>query len=185
MGNCPVGDRLAQPCPSLGAFCFPRLPGGAEQGKLAPPGCCAMPSRFGAAGPACQGREGRELLTEGLSGGASVWGERAGPCLPPQGWAGHGSGRQWVCSTRPVGLCRGGLPQRPLVLPPPPPPPCSRAGLCGGWRCVCWQHPACLPTLCSSGTWPLSSPHRVWHCRASGTPGRLVSTSCRHNLPGC
>lgn len=123
VGNCPVGDRLAQPCPSLGAFCFPRLPGGAEQGKLAPPGCCAMPSRFGAAGPARQGREGRELLTEGLSGGASVWGERAGPCLPPQGWAGHGSGRQWVCSTRPVGLCRGGLPQRPLVLPPPPPQP--------------------------------------------------------------
>lgn len=179
MGNCPVGDRLAPPRPSLGAFCFPRLPGGrggAGQGKPAPPGCCAMPSRFGAAGPARQGREGRELLTEGLSGGASVWGERAGPCLPPQGRAGHGSGRPWVCSPGPVGLCRGGLPPRPLVLPTR----CSRAGLRGGW-----QHPASLPTLCSTGTWPLSSPRRVWHRRASGTPGRLVSTSCRHNLPGC
>lgn len=67
--------------PSWVRFAFPGCQGGAGQGEPAPPGCCAVPSRFGAARPARRGREGRELLTEGLLGDALVWGERAGPCL--------------------------------------------------------------------------------------------------------
>lgn len=47
VGNCPVGDRLAPPRPSPGAFCFPRLPGWGEQGRASLPHLGAVPCRAG------------------------------------------------------------------------------------------------------------------------------------------
>lgn len=105
VGNCAVGDRLAPPRPSLAVILVPRLPGGAGLGELALPACCAVPSRFGAAGPARQGRRDQEMLTEELS----VWGERAGQCLPPRDRLGT------ALSTAGSAPCAG-LRPRPLAL---------------------------------------------------------------------
>lgn len=133
MGTCPVGNVLALPRRSLGAFGSGGVPGAAGQDEPALPD--AVPCGAGLELPR-RGRERRALLTEGLWQRVGL-GVRAGLCLMPRGWAGHRR------------LCRGcaaGVPLAPLVLPAP------RGYMGYGGAGL----GSTLPVLCSTRTGPLS-----------------------------
>lgn len=179
VGNCPVGDQLVPPRPSLGAFCFPRVLGGSGAGRASPAwvpcraeqvwSCWACSLGWGGPGAADGGAFGRCV---------GLVGEHAGPCLPPRGWAGCAPGAGGSAPQAGRAVPWGAPTATPRAAPAAAEPGYAGAGGEGVG--------SALPALSSAGTGRLSS------CPAGfGTAGvqarraGLASAGCRHGLPGC